>query len=281
MPHRFFIPPNWITSPTVTLHGETARQIKTVLRMQPGAEIVVLDNSGMAWRVRLTAVEKKEVQGKIIAPQLVRGEPALHLTLYQGTLKGPKFEWVLQKGTELGVSNFVPTICERSVVRQPDALEKKRGRWASIMREAAEQSGRGKLPVLSGPLMWPEALAQAQSAQLMLMPWEEAGGVSLKEILKGPDSLRRNENANKKSPLSGGEGMPASPPLGGIEGRLEADVTGMALFIGPEGGFTAQEAASAEKAGARLVTLGPRILRAETAALAAVAAIMYEAEAWR
>jgi len=242
--HRFFISPNWITPPTVNLSGETARQIKTVLRMNPGDEIVVLDNSGTEWRVRLTAVGKNEMRGEIVAQQLARGEPALNLTLYQGTLKGQKFEWVLQKGTELGVACFVPTICQRSVVRRVADLEKKRARWEQIIREAAEQCGRGKLPVLAPPIWLTDALIHAQPANLILMPWEEAGGVSLKDVLR------------------------------------TAKPTGIALFIGPEGGFTSEETALAQQAQAQLITLGPRILRAETAGLAAIAAIMHELGEW-
>lgn len=240
MPHRFFIPTNCITPPTVQLPADIARQINTVLRMQSGDKIVVLDNSGTAWQVNLTEVSKNAVRGRIIDQQPATGEPKLHLTLYQGTLKAQKFEWVLQKGTELGVSRFVPTICQRSVVRDRSALLKKHDRWQQIVREAAEQSGRGKLPELHPAMSLAEALAAAQAAELRLMPWEEATGELLSTALAEP-------------------------------------VASIALFIGPEGGFSATEATNAQLAGAKLITLGPRILRAETAGLAACAAIMVKA----
>lgn len=250
MTHRFFIPPEWLTPPTVTLRGETARQIKTVLRLRPGDEIVALDNSGQEWPVSLTRVGSDEVQGQLAAPRPALGEPALSLTLYQGTLKADKFEWVLQKGTELGVSRFVPVVCHRSVVNRPGDLAAKQPRWARIIREAAEQSRRGQLPLLDPPLSWAEAIRQASQADpeakgrgcLGLMPWEEAAGPSLKTALA------------------------AVKPQA------------VAVFIGPEGGFTPEEVAQAQAAGIRLVTLGPRILRAETAALAVCAAILYEYE---
>ncbi len=244
MSHRFFISPNCITPPTVTLPGETARQIRTVLRMQPGDGIIVLDNSGTEWPVELTTVDKDEVQGRIIAQQPAQGEPALHLTLYQGMLKGQKFEWVLQKGTELGIACFVPTICHRSVVRRVEALAKKQHRWKQIIREAAEQSGRGKLPRLKAAMPLEQALSHAQSNALVVMPWEEAGDTSLKELLADPQAAS------------------------------------VALFIGPEGGFTEEETALAQATGAQLVKLGPRILRAETAGLAAGAVILYELGEW-
>jgi 16S rRNA (uracil1498-N3)-methyltransferase len=240
MTHRFFIPPNWLTPPAVRLSGETARQIKTVLRMAPGDEIVVLDNSGLEYRVRLTMVGREEVQGQIIAQQPAQGEPQIHLTLVQGTLKGQKFEWVLQKGTELGVSRFVPAICQRSVVDKEEDLAGKQTRWERIIQEAAEQSRRGRLPVLAPAVPLAEAIRQAGGATpspLLLMPWEESTGLTLKAAL--------------------GESRPQA----------------VTVFIGPEGGFTAAEADMARQAGVRLVTLGPRILRAETAGLAVCAAI--------
>jgi len=242
--HRFFIPPEWITLPTVQLQGQTARQIKIVLRMQVGDELVVLDNSGMEWQVKLTEMGKDVVTSQIVEQKPAQGEPAIQITLYQGTLKGQKFEWVLQKGSELGVSRFVPTICERSVVNKVDALTKKYIRWQEIIREAAEQSHRGKLPVLAAPISMAGAVKQAQTDSLMIMPWEVASGLTLKSVL------------------------------------AEAKADNISVFIGPEGGFTEQEAVWVREAGGEVVKLGPRILRAETAGLAVCAAIMYELGEW-
>jgi len=246
--HRFFIPPAWLTPPTVTFHGETARQIQTVLRMKPGDEIIVLDNSGLEWQVRLTDMSKDQVQGQLVNQQPAQGEPSLHITLYQGTLKAQKFEWVLQKGTELGVSCFVPTICQRSIVNRVGDLANKQTRWERIIQEAAEQSRRGRLPRLEQAMPLAVAIKLAsqptQPAPLQIMPWEEAAGPSLKTVL-----------ARHKSQA-------------------------VAVFIGPEGGFTAIEAAMAREAGVNLVKLGPRILRAETAGLAVCTAILYEMDEW-
>ncbi len=227
------------------LYGDVARQLKTVLRLQPGDEIVVLDNSGLEWPVRLTRLNPNEAQGELLAQRLAPGEPDLRLTLYQGTLKADKFEWVLQKATELGVSRFVPTLCQRSVVNRADDLAGKQVRWQRIIREAAEQSRRGRLPALESPLPLPQALHQAAyatpPATLRLLAWEEAAEPSLKTVLTG-----------------------ANPQTA-------------AVFIGPEGGFTAAETKLAVESGLQPVTLGPRILRAETAAIAVCAAIFYEA----
>ncbi len=244
MPHRFFILPEWITPPTVKLSGPIARQIKTVLRMQPGDELVVLDNLGMEYRVNITHIGKTSLEAHIINQTPAQGDPRLHLTLYQGTLKGQKFEWVLQKGTELGVSRFVPTLCQRSVINNVDKLTKKYPRWRTIIREAAEQSGRGKLPALALPLTLAHAIQQVQADSLLLMPWEEAGDPPLKSLLAGSQAET------------------------------------VSVFIGPEGGFTAPEAALVGDAGGHVIKLGPRILRAETAGLAVCAAIFYQMDEW-
>jgi 16S rRNA (uracil1498-N3)-methyltransferase len=232
----------------MTLYGETARQIQTVLRLRPGDEITVLDNSGWEWQVRLTGLDKKEVWGEIISRQAAQGEPGLQLALYQGTLKGQKFEWVLQKGTELGISRFVPLLCQRSVIGKADDVAGKGTRWERIIQEAAEQSRRGRLPRLEQPLPLAAALQAAASpggpAPLLVMPWEEATGLTLKSVL------------------------------------AEVKPAAVGVFIGPEGGFTPTEANLAREAGVRLVTLGWRILRAETAALAVCAAILYEMNEW-
>jgi 16S rRNA (uracil1498-N3)-methyltransferase len=198
--------------------------------------------------VRLTELRKHEVRGEVVGQQPAQGEPRLQVTLYQGALKAQKFEWVLQKGTELGVSCFVPTLCQRSVVGNVDGLAHKQARWERIIREAAEQSRRGRLPRLEQAVPLAAALQlasqAAQPVSLSIMPWEEAAGPSLKAIL------------------------------------AEVKPQGVAVFIGPEGGFTTVEAIMAREAGAHLVKLGPRILRAETAGLVVCAAILYELDEW-
>ncbi|MBV7328943.1 RNA methyltransferase [Chloroflexi bacterium TSY] len=172
-------------------------------------------------------------------------EPDVHLSLYQCRLKADKFEWVLQKGTELGVARFVPVISERSVVRPAQALLKKYERWNTIIREAAEQSGRGILPELREPLMWHKAVQHAQG--IRLLPWEEAAGQS-KEPRLGVALQHSIATAKMISALN--------------------------LMIGPEGGLTVDEIDGARDVGWHVVSLGPRMLRAETAALASVAVVM-------
>lgn len=246
MNHRFFVSPAAIAQDRVTFDNALSHQLCHVLRMRPGMHITVLDNSGTEYEVELIAVEPSGTVGRVCAKQMAQTEPEVHLTLYQCVLKGDKFEWVLQKGTELGVNAFVPVISERTIVQDPSDVEKKRSRWERIIAAAAGQSRRGRLPVLGAPLSLDKALQQSSDAHTVtLIPWENAHAQSLSDV------LRIHE-------------LP--PPYIG-------------LFIGPEGGFDVGEIASARQYGLPIVTLGLRILRAETAAIVATALIMYEMEA--
>lgn len=243
--HRFFL----LDTPLQIGHpvdlAPIAHQLRNVLRLNVGTHIVLLDGHGAAYGAEITVLEKQSAAGVVLEEQSVTREPTVHLALYQCSLKADKFEWVLQKGTELGVSCFVPVISERSIVRPAAALLKKYARWQQIVQEAAEQSGRTRLPQLHPPLTWREATDHGQG--LRYMPWEESA--------IGSDALglgQAVENAQTPS------GTPKS----------------VNLLLGPEGGISADEAAEAVSQGWQPVSLGPRILRAETAALAAITILM-------
>lgn len=241
--HRFFIPPEWINKKSVTLIDPVAHQLRTVLRMLPGRKIIVLDNSGYEHFVNLTHIAKNVVTGEIYDSRPARGEPTLRLTLYQGTLKAQKFEWILQKGTELGIAEFVPVICERSVLSDVESVDKKLVRWERIIQEAAEQSGRGTIPELRPAMMFRQACQRASKmAGLSLLAWEAEEKTDLKSTLTN---------------------VTATPEQ-------------VSLFIGSEGGFALDEARLASGYEIVPVGLGKRIFRAETAGLVAGAAIFYQ-----
>jgi 16S rRNA (uracil1498-N3)-methyltransferase len=247
--HRFFVPPDWIQGNWVTIDGPQAHQIARVLRMRPGDRILVLDNSGWEIETRLLAVGRDAVQGEVVRRRLAQGEPRTKISLYQGVLKSKGFEYVLQKATEVGVVEFVPLIAERCVISDLQVVEKKRPRWEWIIQEAAEQCRRGRRPILGSAVLFAKACEQArQGGGLALIPWEEEGQVSLRQLLREPPPGREQH----------------WPPFT------------ISLFVGPEGGFTAEEVDIARRYGLVPVTLGPRILRAETAGLVAAAAILYE-----
>jgi len=244
--HRFFIPPDWIDGRQVTLIEDTAHQIRHVLRMRAGDRLILLDDSGWEREVELTRVTQNVVMGRVIEERLAAGEPRTKISLYQGVLKAQKFEWVLQKGTELGLIEFIPVVCERSVVGDLEDVDRKLGRWGRIIREAAEQSRRGRLPVLRPAMLFSQGCQRAKrSGGLALVPWEGEKTTSL------------------NSALTAGEGG-ANRPFS------------ISIFIGPEGGLTDEEMQSAASYSVRAVSLGPRILRAETAGLVAASAILYE-----
>lgn len=237
--HHFFIPPQNLTDRQAILIGEQARQVALVLRLRPGERVVVLDNTGWEYEVQLTAVTRDQVIGEVVDRRTAVGEPSIHLTLYMALLKREKFEWVLQKGTEVGVSRFVPVITQRTLAQDAEIKPGKQERWQKILTEAAEQCRRGRIPALAAPLKLADALAQ-HGAEMALIPWENATAVGLKSALSGT--------------------IPASA----------------ALFIGPEGGFAPEEIALATQHHVRPVTLGKRILRAETAALVAASLLIDE-----
>jgi 16S rRNA (uracil1498-N3)-methyltransferase len=235
MTHRFFVPPESISGDTVTFDSPQAHQLRNVLRLTPGVRVIVLDNSGIEYEVELTALERDTALGQVCARQPSSAEPRVSLTLYQSPIKGDRFEWVLQKGTELGVSAFVPLICQRTLLRDPHHIEKKSARWERIICEAAEQSQRGRLPRLLAPLSFSDACHRSvREADVALFLW--AGGTAV--------------------------GLPAT---------LRSGQERIALLIGPEGGFAPEEVSLAQDCGLEAISLGPRILRAETAGIVASA----------
>ena len=247
--HRFFVPPESISDGKATLSGDQAHQIARVLRQAPGDSIVLLDNSGQEYDVVLTTVSPQLVEANVIQQSRGLGEPDTKITLYQAMLKGDRFDIVLRKCTELGVSTFVPIITERTVVRRSSEprTNSRMERWRRIVTEAAEQSRRARIPEALAPVSLEDALRSQPS--LALMPWEEERSSGLKDTI----SKIRNE------------------------GRGFSEVS---IIIGPEGGFTAEEADLAHHHGVQTVSLGQRILRAETAAIASVAAVCFELGEW-
>jgi 16S rRNA (uracil1498-N3)-methyltransferase len=236
---RFFVDPAVLAAPgEVILPSEIAHQVRAVLRLRPGDQIILLDGSGAAFVVALTAVEREGVRGQIVDRQMVATEPRARLTLVVGLLKAAKFDWVIQKGTEIGVSAFAPAITARSVSGLEEAGPAKQRRWHTIAVEAAEQANRGCVPAILPPRPLSEILAGDGP---ILVAYESTGPHAL-----SIDAVIRS--------------------IGYTQEKAE-----LRLAIGPEGGLTREEIALARERGAQIVTLGPRILRAETAAIVAVA----------
>jgi 16S rRNA (uracil1498-N3)-methyltransferase len=247
--HRFFVPASWIQGNEATLIGPQAQQIARVLRMQPGDVIVLLDNSGWEIETRLKFVDPHAVRGEVERRRLSATEPRTKISVYQSVLKSRRFEFVLQKGTEVGIVEFVPLIAERCVVSDLDAIEKRRRRWELIVQEAAEQSRRSRKPALRSATLFPQACDQiAQAGGLSLILWEGPDGIPLRQALHQPPERFSSGHA----------------PFG------------IQVLVGPEGGFARHEVDIARRYRIVPVTLGPRILRAETAGIVAASAILFE-----
>lgn len=241
--HRFFLSPNHISGDVATFPPDLSRQIARVLRMSPGDRVIALDDTGLEYTVALSVVDAKRAEGRIADRREGRGESAVRLTLCLSVTRPERFEWALQKCTELGVSRFVPVITRRTTRRYADVSANRLERWRRIIREAAEQSGRSRLPTLDDPRTLESALKSAPRPALMA--WEEETRGSLESVLGG--------------------------------WRSEASDSGAAtIFIGPEGGYDPDEVESARAYGVKTIGLGVRILRSETAAAALTAIIMHE-----
>lgn len=224
------------------IEGPDAAHIAGALRMRAGEKLIVCDLKGCDYFCEILTVERGRVELRILETTPTKSEPGLAVTLYQCVPKGDKLDGVVRKAVELGVGRVVPVLSSRCVSR-PDqrSMAKKVDRWQKIAREAAGQSGRGILPAV-GPAVDFSACADELSGYDLSLFFYEEGGDPLRETVA----------------------RAALPPSGGTA----------AILIGPEGGFSPEEAARAAGAGARTVTLGPRILRTETAPVAALAAVM-------
>ncbi|HEY7091528.1 MAG TPA: RsmE family RNA methyltransferase [Ktedonobacterales bacterium] len=225
----------------IELPPEVAHQARDVLRLGVGGTLRLLDGAGGEYTAWVIEVSRKQMLVRLGAREEGLPDPPVRVTLCLGMLKAAKFEVALQKCTELGVAAFVPLVTERAV--RDEVSEAKRRRWRGILAEAVEQCGGSHLPELAAPQSLSQALSGTPPGGIVLFPWEGTREPSLRAALEQ-----------------------AISQTGGVERVRE-----VRLFIGPEGGFSPAEAALVQRSGARLVTLGRRILRAETAAIVASA----------
>ncbi len=239
---RFFVPKSGFEGELVRLSPEQAHHVCHVLRLKPGDPIIVLDDNGTEYEVTLSTVCLPETIGQVTGRRPARGEPQVKITLFQSLLAREKFEWVLQKATEVGVAGFVPVLSERSIVRAKLIEEKKLDRWRRIVTEAAEQSHRARIPKLDQAITFGQAVSRLRDFDRALIAAPSPKAVSL------PGALR----------------------------DLDRGTACIGLMIGPEGGYTGEEVDLAREKGAIPIHLGPRILRTETAAVVATSLILYE-----
>ncbi len=234
---RFFVEGTQSVGGVVEIGGSDAHKVVHVLRLHPGDQIEVIDSTATAFAATI------DTMGSVIRATLLHvhahafSPPSLLVDVAQAVPKGNRMDFVVEKGTELGVRAFLPFYCERSVTRSVG--EAKLGRWRRLARGSAQQSGRRDIPEIREPIEFGDLLQQFRSYDAVLFAWELAPTLSLAETLRAL--------------------LPHS-------GR-------MLVVVGPEGGFTHTEAESATRFGATPLSLGPRILRTDTAAVALLAVI--------
>lgn len=226
---RFFVPEEWIAKSAKAFSipaGPLHKQIVTVLRLKVGDAISLMIGDGEELDGQITEITKSAVMGVINVragfAESVKPAPTPIITVCAAMTKKDTFEWTLQKCTELGVVKFIPLLTDRVIKRPKDTPK----RWNDIVREAAEQSGRVTLPVITEPLKLADAMTYTDKCVRIF--FHESGGSKLPKLHQ---------------------------------------TSCVALFIGPEGGFTEAELTLAREAKAHIVTLGDLVLRAETAAI--------------
>ncbi|USB34439.1 RsmE family RNA methyltransferase [Paenibacillus sp. YPG26] len=245
---RYFIPSEQFGETSVTISGEDARHIARVMRGKAKDKVIVSDGVSKEAIVELQTIEPLEVQAVIVEHLSLSQEPWLQVTVAQSLPKGDKMEMVIQKCTEIGAVSFVPFLSERTIVQYDAKKEEKRiTRWRKIAKEAAEQAHRSKIPEVEQALTWRQLMAGFPVYDLICICYEKENGKHLRDVLKPwSEQLDRDHKYQ------------------------------ILIVVGPEGGFTEKEIEEAESAGAVSVGLGRRILRTETAGMAALTCMLYE-----
>ena len=244
---------------------EDLHHMMKVLRLHPGDEIDISDSSEWEYRAVLTELNSEYAQAEILDKQKFAREPELRVTLYQGVPKQGKMELIIQKCVELGVYEVVPVFMARSVVKDNGKFDKKRQRWQKVADEAVKQCKRGIIPQVGEAITTKEAAADFAQYDLVLFPYENETGTTIKDVLRPLAETNLAGSVSQRSDAGSTEQSSGKP-------------RSAAVIIGPEGGFSEEEAQMITEAGGLPVSLGKTILRTETAGLAALAMIMYELE---
>ncbi len=248
---RYFLENKQIHEKTVTILGDDFHHISRVMRMEPGEEIIVVNENGLSAIATISEITNEAVIGTVIEWNNEESELPIKVVIASGLPKGDKLEYIVQKGTELGASEFIPFIAARSVVKwDSKKVSKKVERLQKIAKEAAEQSHRAVLPSVLEPMTVAELIQYGENFNYKLVAFEEAA--------------KQGEKAKLAQVLT------------------EAKAGQSILFVfGPEGGLTNEEVSKLNHAGFIACGLGPRILRTETAPLYALAAVSYQVELLR
>lgn len=245
--NRFFVSPRDISAEKkeIIISGEDVKHISKVLRLSKGDTVEVCDGEQYEFIAEIEDIRKTEVLLKIKEQQQLKTEAPIDIILYQSIPKAAKMELIIQKTTEMGIKEIVPVVTDRTIVQFKDHkdTEKKIDRWDKIAVEAAKQSKRGIIPKIHPPMDFNTALEHCQLNNLNIIAYEKENITGIKSII---NSIQNNQT--KK----------------------------VGIWIGPEGGFTEEEVCEAKSNDIKSITLGPRILRTETAGFTVLSILMYE-----
>lgn len=243
--HHFFVTPEQVLGETIYIEGTDVNHMKNVLRMKIGERAEVSDGNNRKYLCSIAGYEEDRAVLSVLENREADTELASRLYLFQGLPKSDKMDLIVQKAVELGVFEVIPVVTRRSVVKLDEKkAAKKVERWNSIAESASKQAGRSMIPKVAPVMSYDGALEYAKTLDVKLIPYELAEGMQeTKGLIRG---------------IKCGQSV--------------------GIFIGPEGGFEAEEVSAAVEAGAVPVTLGRRILRTETAGLAMLAVLMFELE---
>lgn len=241
--HKFFVNKDNIIDNSVVISGDDVKHIYKVLRLQLGDKVNINNCEGEEFLGQIEEINKKQVVVKCIKKLSLNNESNVEIYLFQGLPKSSKMDLIVQKATELGVKEITPVITERVVVKNELGEFKKVDRWSRIALEACKQSKRSLIPKINTPMEFNTLIEFVKQMDLIIVPYENAEDYGIKKV---------TNNINK------------------------SNIKKLAVIIGPEGGFEQCEIETLKELGAHIVTLGPRILRTETAGLVCVSLLMYE-----
>ena len=243
--HHFFVTPEQVKEGHIRIEGSDVNHMKNVLRMKLGEELHISDGNNKKYLCEIASMSADSVCAIIKEELASDTELPSKIYLFQGLPKSDKMELIVQKAVELGVYEIVPVATKRAVVKLDDKkAEKKVERWNSISESGAKQSGRNLIPKVKSVMSYKEAMQYAKNLDVILIPYELAEGMS--ETRQVVEAIRPGQSVG--------------------------------IFIGPEGGFETAEVEYAITQGAKVITLGKRILRTETAGLTTLSILMYHLE---
>jgi len=268
--HRFYVENQDRLDGSITIYGEDVNHIRNVLRLSVGDEIVVGDGNEKDYICRICELTEDYVTAEIVDVVGNFAELPAKIVLYQGVPKADKLELIVQKAVELGAAEIVPVMMERTIVKlEEKKKEKKRERYQSIAESAAKQSRRGVIPTVRSFMSYKEAVKEAAAFDHILVPYESAEGMGYaRNVIRGIVEDIKSRQINQKSESANQSGEKAVDETVGANETNNEKLT-IGIFIGPEGGFADSEIERIkEEKNTKIISLGHRILRTETAGMA-------------